>query len=209
MKITRKQLKKIILKELNKSTPFGSGMKQAKVDKDQKDIIGHTWLTHVKRKDSVVNEIGEVVWHSLDKEGTVKLYDVYWPSTKIIENNISASLLEGYGKIKEHEHESINENLSISKRKYKRGIMQLTRKQLRKLLLREVTSLNENQFDKAKKYAKEHGEAYYYDGKAFIHVLDKEGNSKEDIRVKEGDKKFTNYSLKKGAFGFDYYSYGA
>ena len=42
MKITRKQLKKIILKELNKSTPFGSGMKQAKVDKDQKDIIGHT-----------------------------------------------------------------------------------------------------------------------------------------------------------------------
>jgi hypothetical protein len=99
--------------------------------------------------------------------------------------------------------------MSISERKYRRDIMKLTRNKLRKIILKEVNSLlNENQFDKAKNYAKENGEAYYYDGKSFIHVLDKDGNSKEDIRVKEGDKKFTNYSLKKGAFGFDYYSYG-
>ena len=42
MKITRKQLKRIIKEELSKSAPFGSGMKQAKLDKDQKKIVGHT-----------------------------------------------------------------------------------------------------------------------------------------------------------------------
>ena len=42
MKITRKQLRNIIKEELSKSAPFGSGMKQAKLDKDQKKIIGHT-----------------------------------------------------------------------------------------------------------------------------------------------------------------------
>ena len=42
MKLTRRQLRKIIIEELGKSAPFGSGMKQAKLDKDQKDIIGHT-----------------------------------------------------------------------------------------------------------------------------------------------------------------------
>ena len=42
MKITKEQLKQIILEELKKATPFGSGMKQAKLDKDQKKIIGHT-----------------------------------------------------------------------------------------------------------------------------------------------------------------------
>jgi hypothetical protein len=42
MKITRKQLRRIIKEELSKSAPFGSGMKQAKLDKDQKKIVGHT-----------------------------------------------------------------------------------------------------------------------------------------------------------------------
>ena len=42
MKITRKQLRQIIKEELNKAAPFGSGMKQAKLDKDQKDVVGHT-----------------------------------------------------------------------------------------------------------------------------------------------------------------------
>ena len=42
MKITRKQLRQIVQEELSKAAPFGSGMKQAKLDKDQKKIIGHT-----------------------------------------------------------------------------------------------------------------------------------------------------------------------
>jgi len=32
----------MIKEELSKAAPFGSGMKQAKLDKDQKKIIGHT-----------------------------------------------------------------------------------------------------------------------------------------------------------------------
>ena len=42
MKITRKQLRQIIHEELSKAAPFGSGMKQAKLDKDQKKVVGHT-----------------------------------------------------------------------------------------------------------------------------------------------------------------------
>ena len=42
MKITSKQLRQIIQEEISKSAPFGSGMKQAKLDKDQKKIVGHT-----------------------------------------------------------------------------------------------------------------------------------------------------------------------
>ena len=42
MKITRKQLRQIIQEELSKATPFGSGIKQAKLDKDQKKVVGHT-----------------------------------------------------------------------------------------------------------------------------------------------------------------------
>jgi len=42
MNLTRNTLRKIILEEIKKAAPFGSGMKQTKLDKDQKDIIGHT-----------------------------------------------------------------------------------------------------------------------------------------------------------------------
>tara|TARA_Y100000034_G_C6798279_1_gene357952 strand:- start:501 stop:629 length:129 start_codon:yes stop_codon:yes gene_type:complete len=42
MKLTKNKLRKIIIKEMQKAAPFGSGMKQAKIDKDQKEIIGHT-----------------------------------------------------------------------------------------------------------------------------------------------------------------------
>ena len=42
MKISRKQLRAIILEGISKAAPFGTGMKQAKLDKDKKDIIGHT-----------------------------------------------------------------------------------------------------------------------------------------------------------------------
>ena len=32
----------MIKEELSKAAPFGSGMKQAKLDKDQKKVVGHT-----------------------------------------------------------------------------------------------------------------------------------------------------------------------
>ena len=43
MKITKKQLRRIIKEEADKSVPFGSGLEPVKgLDADEKDIIGHT-----------------------------------------------------------------------------------------------------------------------------------------------------------------------
>lgn len=58
------------------------------------------------------------MWHSLDKEGNIKLYDVYWPSTKMIESNIPAGKLIGEGEM--HEHEKVDENTPIDERKRKK-----------------------------------------------------------------------------------------
>ena len=41
-RLTRLQLRKIILEELGKAAPFGSGYKQAKLKGDEKKLIGHT-----------------------------------------------------------------------------------------------------------------------------------------------------------------------
>ena len=43
MRVTKRQLRRIIREEMEKSVPFGSGMEQAKnLDSDEKDIVGHT-----------------------------------------------------------------------------------------------------------------------------------------------------------------------
>ena len=42
MRITKRQLRRIIQEELKKAAPFGSGMEQAKLDQDEKEIVGHT-----------------------------------------------------------------------------------------------------------------------------------------------------------------------
>ena len=95
----------------------------AKKDKKFNDIIGHTWLTHVKRKDSSLSETGYVLWHSLDKEGNINKYDVHWSSGKV-ETDISFHLLEGVKDSKihagdVHEHETRSEDQHIKDRKYK------------------------------------------------------------------------------------------
>ena len=41
-RITRQTLRQIIQEEISKASPFGSGMKQAKLDKDLKQVVGHT-----------------------------------------------------------------------------------------------------------------------------------------------------------------------
>ena len=103
MKITRSELKKLIQEELGKAAPFGSNMQQAKLDKDQKKIIGHTWLTHVKRKASALKEVGEVLWHSMNEQGVIGEYDVFWPELCEVETGIKADLLEAV-KMQEHSH---------------------------------------------------------------------------------------------------------
>lgn len=42
MKITKRQLRKIIREEITKAAPFGSGMEQASLDKEEEELIGHT-----------------------------------------------------------------------------------------------------------------------------------------------------------------------
>jgi len=97
-KITRKNLRKIILEELEKLPSYayydyGIDYVPNKTDAHE-DIIGHTWATHVKRKGSALNEIGEVVWHSLDNNGNINFYDVEW-GNGLVEHNIPAdSLIE-------------------------------------------------------------------------------------------------------------------
>ena len=42
MRITKRQLRKIIREEVEKSAPFGSGMGQAEMDKEEEELVGHT-----------------------------------------------------------------------------------------------------------------------------------------------------------------------
>ena len=42
MKITRKQLRRVIREEASKAGVFGSGMEQADLDKEKEELIGHT-----------------------------------------------------------------------------------------------------------------------------------------------------------------------
>jgi len=117
-KLTKFDIRKLINETIkkNKSTPFGSGMKKADMTPDQKKIIGHTWLTHVKRKGSAKNEVGEVTWHSLNENGAVEYYDVFWPSSGITEMNISKEkLVEVHGG--SHEHEAVSSDEAILERK--------------------------------------------------------------------------------------------
>ena len=126
--ITETILRKLIKEELEKIgfyKKYSYGLdKIPNQTKAHDDIIGHTWLTHVKRKDSALNEIGKVLWHSLDESGHIAIYDVEWPSSGI-ETDIPAILLEKVKDSNESVHEEHGvkgheEDLLHSKRKYKK-----------------------------------------------------------------------------------------
>jgi len=42
MKLTKRQLRRIIKEELKKAAPFGSGMEQAELDPEEEELVGHT-----------------------------------------------------------------------------------------------------------------------------------------------------------------------
>jgi len=42
MKITKRQLRRIIREEIAKAAPFGSGMEKADLDPGEKELVGHT-----------------------------------------------------------------------------------------------------------------------------------------------------------------------
>jgi len=106
MKLTKLKLRNIILEELEKLPIYKKyeyGIDDIpNAGKAEDDIIGHTWLTHVKRKDSALNEIGEVLWHSLDRNGNTKFYDVLWESGNL-EQDINLVELSPV-KVQEHKH---------------------------------------------------------------------------------------------------------
>ena len=127
MKLTQKKLRKIILEELerlsfaSKEQGYTYGLEHISDDLNDEaadDLIGHTWLTHVRKKDSSLNEVGEVLWHSLDNDGNIKVYDVEWPDGTI-NMNVPASLLEGV-KMQEHEHESNEEDEPVNEKRKKK-----------------------------------------------------------------------------------------
>ena len=64
-----------------------------------------------------MNEVGFVLWHSLDKQGNVASYDVEWKSG--IETDIPSALLEGVEE-GNHQHETAEEGTQLSERKYKK-----------------------------------------------------------------------------------------
>jgi hypothetical protein len=68
-----------------------------------------------------LNEVGEVVWHSLDRNGNTKYYDVLW-SDGNIELNILINELDAVS-AKEHKHESESEETPLSERKYKQRFL--------------------------------------------------------------------------------------
>lgn len=58
----------------------------------------------MRKKDSSLNEVGYVLWHSLNESGHVAVYDVEWPDGTV-ETDIPARMLEGVKKT-EHADES-------------------------------------------------------------------------------------------------------
>ena len=69
-----------------------------------------------------MNEIGHVLWHSLDEAGNIEVYDVKWPSAGV-QTDIPANMLEGV-KMSEHvdedEQHGIQErDTPVEDRKYK------------------------------------------------------------------------------------------
>tara|TARA_R110002074_G_scaffold333467_1_gene503661 strand:- start:289 stop:417 length:129 start_codon:yes stop_codon:yes gene_type:complete len=42
VKITKRQLRRIIREAIEKAAPFGSGMKPADLDPEEKELLGHT-----------------------------------------------------------------------------------------------------------------------------------------------------------------------
>ena len=42
MKFTHHDLRRMIREEIKKAAPFGSGMEQAELDSEKKELVGHT-----------------------------------------------------------------------------------------------------------------------------------------------------------------------
>ena len=85
-----------------------------------------------------MKEVGEVLWHSLDRDGKISVYDVAWPDGQI-ETNIPVSMLESVREGSHNESESHGEqkeSTPLKERNYK-----LTKNRLRAIIKEEISKL--------------------------------------------------------------------
>ena len=86
------------------------------------------------------------MWHSLDENGKIEIYDVQW-ADGTVETNIPVGLLEGV-KITEHgntkkegAHGVQEKDTPVNERKYKGKMMKITKRQLRQIIKEEKANL--------------------------------------------------------------------
>ena len=87
-----------------------------------------------------------MMWHSLDENGKIEIYDVEWPDGTV-ETNIPAGLLEGV-KIAEHgntkkegAHGVQDKATPVNERNYKGKMMRISKNQLRRIIKEEKQKL--------------------------------------------------------------------
>ena len=86
------------------------------------------------------------MWHSLDENGKIEIYDVQW-ADGTVETNIPVGLLEGV-KITEHgntkkegAHGVQEKDTPVNERKYKGKMMKITKRQLRRIIKEEKAKM--------------------------------------------------------------------
>ena len=80
-----------------------------------------------------------MMWHSLDENGKIEIYDVRW-SNGTVETNIPVGLLESVreGAHNEGEKHGVQEkDTPVNERKYKESKMRISKRQLRRII-REI-----------------------------------------------------------------------
>ena len=84
------------------------------------------------------------MWHSLDVNGMIDVYDIKWPSGQT-ETNIPVELLEAVreGRHTETEQHGVQEkDTPVNERSYKGQTMRITKFQLRKIIREAHQSLS-------------------------------------------------------------------
>ena len=100
MKITKSKLIKIIKEEIAKHVK--ENYRDA-ADDSMADTVPHSWLNHGKLSSALQerygiseeNAVGEVLWHSLNENGDIGVYDMKFGDT-IIRNLTEADIEEGH-----------------------------------------------------------------------------------------------------------------
>ena len=85
------------------------------------------------------------MWHSLDENGKIEIYDVEWPDGTV-ETNIPVGLLESVreGSHTEGEKHGVQEkDTPVNERNYKGKMMKITKRQLRKIIKEEKAKILE------------------------------------------------------------------